>query len=149
MVITTYNHAVFLDDAIRSVVRQSVPADQIIVVDDGSTDHPEIVVSGYSRVHLIRQRNQGLSAARNTGLQAALCDKIIFLDPDDRLCQGAIEAGVECFVCHSEAGFVYGGFRHIDAVGFVTSGAICQDIGPDPHITFLQGNQIGMHGTVM
>ena len=87
----------FLDDAIRSVIHQSVPAKEIIVVDDGSTDHPEAVVSRYPQVRLIRQRNQGLSAARNTGLRAAVSDKIIFLDADDRLCQGAIEAGLECF----------------------------------------------------
>jgi hypothetical protein len=78
VVITTYNHAAFLDDAIRSIIRQSVPAEEIIVVDDGSTDHPEAVVSGYSLVRLIRQRNQGLSAARNKGLRAAVGDKIIF-----------------------------------------------------------------------
>jgi hypothetical protein len=149
VVITTYNHAAFLDDAIRSVIRQSVPAHEIIVVDDGSTDNPDTVVSGYSCVRLIRQANQGLSAARNTGLEAAVYDKIIFLDADDRLCQGAIEAGLECFVRHSKAGFVYGGFRLVDAGGSVTSGPICRDIGPDPHIAFLRGNQIGMNGTVM
>jgi glycosyltransferase involved in cell wall biosynthesis len=149
VVITTYNHAAFLDDAIRSVVYQTVPANEIIVVDDGSTDHPDIVVSGYSHIRLIRQRNQGLSAARNTGLEAAIGDKIIFLDADDRLCQGAIEAGVDCFVRHSEAGFVYGGFHLIDAGGGVTGDSVCRDVGPDPHITFLQGNQVGMHGTVM
>jgi glycosyltransferase involved in cell wall biosynthesis len=149
VVITTYNHAAFLDDAIRSVVYQSVPANEIIVVDDGSTDHPDMVVSGYSRVRLIRQRNQGLSAARNTGLEAAVGDKIIFLDADDRLCQGAIEAGLDCFVRHSEAGFVYGGFHLIDAGGGVTGDPVCRDLGPDPHITFLRGNQVGMHGTVM
>ena len=48
VIIATYNRTAFLDDAIRSVVRQSVPAAEIIVVDDGSTDHPEIVASGYS-----------------------------------------------------------------------------------------------------
>jgi glycosyltransferase involved in cell wall biosynthesis len=149
VVITTYNHAAFLDDAIRSVVHQSVLANEIIVVDDGSSDHPDIVVSGYSRVRLICQRNQGLSAARNTGLKAAVSDKIIFLDADDRLCQGAIEAGLECFAHHSVAGFVYGGYRLIDAIGDVTSGPICHDIGPDPHITFLWGNQVGMHGAVV
>jgi glycosyltransferase involved in cell wall biosynthesis len=149
VVITTYNHTAFLDDAIRSVVRQSVPADEIIVVDDGSTDHPDIVVSGYSGVRLIRQRNQGLSAARNTGLKAAVSDKIVFLDADDRLCQDAIQAGLECFVRHSEAGFVYGGFHLIDADGGVTGDPVCRDIGPDPHIAFLRGNQVGMHGTVM
>jgi glycosyltransferase involved in cell wall biosynthesis/SAM-dependent methyltransferase len=149
VVITTYNHASFLDDAIRSVICQSVPAHEIIVVDDGSTDNPDTVVSGYSRVRLIRQANQGLSAARNTGLKAAVYDKIIFLDADDRLCEGAIEAGLECFVRHPEAGFVYGCYRLIDAGGGVTSIPCCRDIGPDPHITFLRGNQIGMHGTVI
>ena len=149
VVITTYNHAAFLDDAICSIIRQSVPADEIIVVDDGSTDNPHTIVSGYSHVRLIRQRNQGLSAARNTGLRAAVGHKIIFLDADDRLCLGAIEAGLECFVRHSEAGFVYGGFHYVDAGGDVTSEPICRDIGPDPHFTFLRGNQIGMHGTVM
>jgi glycosyltransferase involved in cell wall biosynthesis/SAM-dependent methyltransferase len=149
VVVTTYNHVAYLDDAIGSVICQSVPADEIIVVDDGSTDHPDIVVSRYSQVRLIRQRNQGLSAARNNGLQAAVSDKIIFLDADDRLCRDAIEAGLQCFLRHLEAGFVYGGFRHVDAVGDITSGPICHDIGPDPHITFLRGNQVGMHGTVM
>jgi glycosyltransferase involved in cell wall biosynthesis/SAM-dependent methyltransferase len=149
VVVTTYNHAAFLDDAIRSVLGQSVPAGEIIVVDDGSTDRPDIVVSAYSRVRLIRQRNKGLSAARNTGLEATASDKIIFLDADDRLCQGAIEAGLKCFVCHSEAGFVYGGFQLIDAGGALTGDPVCRDIGPDPHITFLRGNQVGMHGTVM
>jgi hypothetical protein len=90
-----------------------------------------------------------LSAARNTGLRAAACDKIIFLDADDRLCQGAIEAGLECFVRHPEAGFVYGGFQLIDANGTVTGDPVCRDIGPDPHIAFLRGNQVGMHGTAM
>jgi glycosyltransferase involved in cell wall biosynthesis/SAM-dependent methyltransferase len=149
VIITTYNHAAFLDEAIRSVIHQSVPADEIIVVDDGSTDHPEAAVSGYSHVRLIRQPNQGLSAARNTGLRAAVSDKIIFLDADDRLCQGAIKAGLECFVRHSDAGFVYGAFHLVDAGGGVMSDSICRDIGPDPHLAFLRGNQVGMNGTVL
>jgi glycosyltransferase involved in cell wall biosynthesis/SAM-dependent methyltransferase len=149
VVITTYNHAAFLEDAIRSVVRQSTRAEEILVVDDGSTDHPDAVVSRFSQVRLIRQRNQGLSAARNTGLRAAVADKIIFLDADDRLCQGAIEGGLQCFASHSEAGFVYGGFHYVDAGGSVTSESICRDIGPEPHLTFLRGNPIGMHATVL
>jgi glycosyltransferase involved in cell wall biosynthesis len=149
VIITTYNHAAFLDDAIRSVICQSVPADEIIVVDDGSTDHPEAAISRYSQVRLIRQRNQGLSAARNTGLRAAVSGKIIFLDADDRLCRGAIKAGLECFLQHSDAGFVYGAFRLVDAGGGVTSDSICRDIGPDPHLAFLRGNQVGMNGTVL
>jgi SAM-dependent methyltransferase len=149
VVITTYNHTAFLEDAIRSVVQQSTPAEEIIVVDDGSTDHPDIVVSRFSQIRLIRQSNQGLSAARNTGLRAAVAEKIIFLDADDRLCQGAIEGGLQCFASHSEAGFVYGGFHYVDADGCVMSESIWRDIGPEPHLAFLRGNPIGMHATVL
>jgi glycosyltransferase involved in cell wall biosynthesis len=148
VVITTYNHATFLGDAIRTVTSQSVPADEIIVVDDGSIDHPEVVVSRYPQVRMIRQENQGLAAARNTGLRAAVSDKIIFLDADDRLCRCAIEAGLECFLDHPDAGLVYGGYREFDA-GCTMSESIVRDIGPDPHLAFLRGNIIGMNGTVL
>jgi GT2 family glycosyltransferase len=40
VVVATYDHAIFLDDAIRSIIRQTIPAHEIIVVDDGSTDYP-------------------------------------------------------------------------------------------------------------
>ena len=64
VVIPTYNHSRFLADAIASVERQTVPAAEIIVVDDGSTDHPEHVVAQFPGVRLIRQDNKGLAAAR-------------------------------------------------------------------------------------
>jgi glycosyltransferase involved in cell wall biosynthesis len=148
VVITTYNHTPFLDDAIRSVIHQSVPANEIFVVDDGSTDDPETVVSRYPLVRLIRQENQGLSAARNTGLKAAVSEKIIFLDADDRLCPCAIEAGLECFLGHPDAGLVYGGYREFDA-GCTMNELRLRDIGPEPHLAFLRGNVIGMNGTVL
>jgi glycosyltransferase involved in cell wall biosynthesis len=148
VVITTYNHTPFLDDAIRSVIHQSVPANEIFVVDDGSTDDPETVVSRYPLVRLIRQENQGLSAARNAGLKAAVSDKIIFLDADDRLCWCAIEAGLECFLAHPDAGLVYGGYREFDA-GCTMNELRLRDIGPEPHLAFLRGNVIGMNGTVV
>jgi glycosyltransferase involved in cell wall biosynthesis len=65
--IATYNHAHFLPDALDSVLAQTVPAEEIIVVDDGSQDDPAAVVARYVGVKLVRQDNQGLSAARNTG----------------------------------------------------------------------------------
>lgn len=148
VVITTYNHAAFVGEAIRSVLSQSIPADEIIVVDDGSTDRPESVASRYPQVRLIRQENQGLSAARNTGLRTAVSDKIIFLDADDRLCRSAIEAGLECFLAHPDAGLVYGGYHEFDSNSNAREAKL-RDIGPDPHLAFLRGNVIGMNGTVM
>ena len=75
----------FLEAALRSALAQSVPADEIIVVDDGSTDHPEKVTVRFPEVRLIRQPNAGLSAARNTGWRAATTEFVVFLDADDRL----------------------------------------------------------------
>src|SRR5271170_6765685 len=85
VIITTYNQVHFLADAIDSVLAQTRPADEIVVVDDGSTDNPERVVAKYPDVHLIRQENRGVSSARNVGLRSCTNSHIVFLDADDRL----------------------------------------------------------------
>src|SRR5262245_1453055 len=69
VIIPTFNHTRFLADAISSVLAQTRHADEIIVVDDGSTDDPAAVVEDFPGVRLIRQRNRGLSAARNVGFR--------------------------------------------------------------------------------
>jgi glycosyltransferase involved in cell wall biosynthesis len=101
VVITTYNHADFLAEAIDSVIGQNHPADKIIVVDDGSSDDPGTVVASRPEVQFIRQRNQGLGSARNTGLWAASSEAIVFLDAGDRLLPNAPARparGADC--CH-------------------------------------------------
>jgi cellulose synthase/poly-beta-1,6-N-acetylglucosamine synthase-like glycosyltransferase len=115
VVITTYNHANFLSDAIASVLAQTRPADEIIVVDDGSTDEPSAVVARYPEVRFIHQTNQGLAAARNTGLRAASSEAIVFLDADDRLLANALAEGVACLAREPRSGLVYGGYRCTDA----------------------------------
>jgi glycosyltransferase involved in cell wall biosynthesis len=149
VVIPTYNHSCFLSDAIASVGRQTVRAAEIIVVDDGSNDHPEDVVAQFPGVRFIRQDNKGLAAARNTGLRAACSDKVVFLDADDLLAPEAIESGLACFRRHPEAGFVYGAHRVVNTEGAPISEVKFQDIGPDPFASFLRGNCIGMHATVL
>ena len=84
VVIPAYNAGKYIGRAIESVLAQSRAADEIIVVDDGSNDDTAEVVGGYgSKVRLIRQENAGASAARNTGIKAAACEWIAFLDGDD------------------------------------------------------------------
>src|SRR5918994_3496665 len=68
VVIPCYNQAHFLGEAIESVLAQSHPNFELIVVDDGSPDNTTEVAARYPEVRLIRQENQGLSAARNSGL---------------------------------------------------------------------------------
>jgi glycosyltransferase involved in cell wall biosynthesis len=149
VVITTYNHAHFLLQALHSVLAQTHPATEILVVDDGSTDDPAAVISPLAGVTLLRQANQGLSAARNAGLKAVRSDKVVFLDADDRLLPNAIAAGLACFAGAAACGFVYGGYRLIDQHGRPFGKDIYNAVSPQPYRDMLRGNQIGMHATVM
>ena len=147
VVITTFNHAHYLGEAIGSALCQTHPAVDIIVVDDGSTDDPASVVAHHPAVRLIRQENQGLAAARNTGLHAAAADYILFLDADDRLLPGAIEAGLACFAGAPGCRFVYGAHRRVDEAGAPMGGVRYSPA--DGYAGLLRGNAVAMHATVL
>ncbi len=86
VIITTYNYGRFIAGAIESVLGQTHPPDEVIVVDDGSTDDTGATVAGYAErgVRYLWQANRGISAARNTGIRAGQGDLLAFLDSDDR-----------------------------------------------------------------
>jgi glycosyltransferase involved in cell wall biosynthesis len=85
IVIPVYNKTEYIKRALRSVFSQTVTDFALLVVDDGSTDGGGAIVSGFTdpRLKLIRQENQGVCAARNTGIAASRTDLIAFLDADD------------------------------------------------------------------
>lgn len=85
VVIPLYNKAPHIGRALRSVISQTAPPEEIIVVDDGSTDGGGEVVKALQdpRLILLRQENQGVSAARNRGIREAKGSLIAFLDADD------------------------------------------------------------------
>jgi glycosyltransferase involved in cell wall biosynthesis len=84
VIIPVYNGERYLRAALESVFAQTCPLHEIITVDDGSTDSsPEILQSFGDRLTVIRQENQGVAGARNTGLAHASGDAIAFLDQDD------------------------------------------------------------------
>jgi glycosyltransferase involved in cell wall biosynthesis/SAM-dependent methyltransferase len=149
VVITTYNHAHYLADAISSILTQTYPAVEIIVVDDGSLDNPAEVIAQFPSVRFIRQENQGLSSARNTGLAATTAEMVIFLDADDRLLPNALEHGVRCHRQIEGCAFVYGGYRNINHNGEPIGKDRYDAISGTPGIDFLRGNIVGMHATVM
>lgn len=115
VVIPAYNCGAYLDATIQSVRRQLLPAHEVIVVDDGSTDSTDKIVSRYRReVTYHRQYNQGASAARNTGASLASGEWIMFLDADDKLTPNAL-ADLTASVGHKLYGVVYGAIVEKDA----------------------------------
>ena len=91
VIIPTYNRSSFLRSALDSVYSQSHQVNEIIVVDDGSTDLTvEELSADYESVSFIRQENQGVSSARNNGIEKAEGEWIALLDSDDRWDQNKI-----------------------------------------------------------
>jgi len=83
VVIPTYNRYTLLKRAINSLLAQTHPVDEIIIVDDGSTDNTKDIQKDFPNIIYIYQNNRGVSAARNVGIQKAKNEWIAFLDSDD------------------------------------------------------------------
>jgi glycosyltransferase involved in cell wall biosynthesis len=142
VVVPCYNQALFLGEAIQSVLSQGYTDFEIIVVDDGSKDATQEVASAYARenprVRLISQENRGLAAARNRGLVEAQGEYVVFLDSDDRLVGGALEVGVRELEAHPGYAFVSGICRKITADGSVVSGWEQFRVRDDPYLELLR-----------
>jgi glycosyltransferase involved in cell wall biosynthesis len=149
VVITTYNDADFLHEALASVaVQQKIP-NEIFVVDDGSEVSPAPIVALFPEATLIRKPNGGLASARNAGLKAASAKFITFLDADDKFRSNAIKAGLECFARSPDAAMVYGGHIRISADGSQLGDDIYHPASNDPYADLLAGNSIGMNAVVL
>ena len=84
VIIPSYNAERWIKSTIDSVLAQTYSNIEIIVVDDGSTDESVSVISkNYPEIKLITQKNQGVAAARNKGIENASSEWIAFLDADD------------------------------------------------------------------
>ena len=116
--ITTYNRAPYLREAIESVLAQTLGDLEVIVVDDGSTDATEAVVSPYlDRVRYVRQENAGRSAARNTAVGLAQGEFIAFCDSDDRWFPDRLARQINEIGERPEIGMVHGQVELIDTDG--------------------------------
>ena len=119
VVIPCYNQGRFLGEAIASADAQGSLVSEIVVVDDGSTDETRAVATRDPSVRYLHQERRGLSAARNSGWHASSGDHIAFLDADDRLLPGAIEAGIEALERWPRAAFAFGHYELMDEEGAV------------------------------
>jgi glycosyltransferase involved in cell wall biosynthesis len=115
VVIPTFNRAPILRRAIDSALAQTRPADEIIVVDDGSTDDTRRVVESYGgKVHYIHQSNAGVGAARNAGIDAATSQFIAFLDSDDAWDRDKLKLQMEILETHPDIAIAYCDMAVID-----------------------------------
>ncbi len=108
VIIPVYNGERYVAQALDSVFRQDYRPFEVIVVDDGSTDRTAQIICGYDSVHYIRQMNQGVASARNTGITASRGEIIAFLDSDDFWPPGRLTVTVGYFQQHQEVGYVLG-----------------------------------------
>lgn len=113
-IIPVYNVAPYLPKCLDSVLAQTLSDIEVICIDDGSTDNSGEILQNYAtadkRMKIIRQSNQGISAARNIGLKMVCADYVMFVDSDDyiafdmaeKLYQSMIENNPDVVICSAE-----------------------------------------------
>lgn len=118
VVIPAFNQAHFIANAIESVLAQTHPPDEVVVVDDGSTDATARVLQTYlSSLTIVRQDNSGLGAARNAGVRRASSSWIALLDADDMWQPQYLETMIQALVRAGDADVAVGSARFCLADG--------------------------------
>jgi len=150
VIIPTYNSARYLVEAIDSVLAQTYKDFEVLVIDDGSTDDTESVMSKYgSPVRYIRQKNGGVSAARNKGIQESHGRYVAFLDADDTWLPKKIERQLAELKAHNGYRFCYTDFspvswdlKPLPIKRFERQGKALEDL-------LLRGNVVGSGSTAL
>lgn len=133
VVIPAYNCASYIGQAIESVFSQSFRSYEMIVIDDGSQDDTSQVVQAYGdRVRYVYQANQGVSMARNHGIQLAEGEFIAFLDADDYFLPEKLAAQLAVFDAKPQLGLVHSGWRRVNH-----RGEFLQDVEPWHNVPYL------------
>lgn len=148
VVIPTYNRANLLAEAIETVLQQTHRHFEIIVVDDESTDNTAEVANRYP-VQYIFQKNQGVSAARNTGIRASKGEFIALLDSDDRFFPGALASGLRVLQQHPECMLATGDFSFMSEDGKWMRPSRKPFVKGDYYTNLLRSNFIEMTATCL
>ncbi len=118
VVVSSYNRADYVAETVESVMGQTYPKIDLIVIDDGSTDATGEVIRRYGdKVHYVWQANSERASARNHGLRLAKGEFIAFLDSDDLWLPEKVERDVNFLCANPRFGLVYTDYVQIDAVG--------------------------------
>lgn len=118
VIVPCYNIEAFIADCVKSIVSQTYKDWELILVDDGSTDHTgdicDQLALSYPNITVIHQENQGVSAARRAGLKQANGNWIMFVDGDDMLPLYALERMINICMATNVDVYVGGSFSHTD-----------------------------------
>ena len=105
IILPTYNREHVISRSIDSVISQTYSNFELIIVDDGSTDNTSDILKKYEgKVEYIKQKNSGVSSARNTGIKLAKGEYIAFIDSDDQWLPTKLQRQIEYFMSHSRDG---------------------------------------------
>ncbi|MCH7813219.1 MAG: glycosyltransferase [Planctomycetes bacterium] len=149
VVMPCYNHAAYVGQAIESILSQTRPADEVLVIDDGSTDGSTDIIARYApAVRLIRQANAGGAAARNRALGEVRGEIIANLDSDDFWQPRYLERNVAALV-DGNAALAYCPCIVYDQQGRDTGRRDGSAIGDDAVADLLTGNRICHSATVV
>lgn len=121
VIMPTFNREVLLVEAVDSVLRQSYPHWELVIVDDGSVDNTAAIIKerygNDSRIKYLHQPNQGQSVARNNGVEFSSGEYVAFLDSDNLWEEHRLREGVNVLTHNSEIGLCYADVIYIDAKG--------------------------------
>ena len=118
VIVPTYNSDRYVVQAVGSVLAQTYPNYELIVVDDGSTDNTHQVLKPYfDQLRYVYQNNQGVAAARNRGIELATGEFIAFLDADDVFLPEKLAKEIACFEKQPELDMVISGWRIVNEHG--------------------------------
>lgn len=149
VIVTARDQAHELEGCIESVLAQTYPHFEVVVVDDGSADNTAEVARRYAGIRVLERRVTGMAEARNAGLAGTRGAFVVFLDADDRLLPQALERGLAELAAHPECALVSGFAR---VVGDAPDAPVYpqQPLVPHDHYDqLLQGNYILSHAAVM
>ena len=150
VVLPVYNGERFLRRALESVYAQTVPPDEVVVVDDGSTDNTRAVLENLRenyQMTVVAQPNGGEASARNVGVAVASADLVAFLDHDDIWHPSKLERQTEQFAADTSLGMSFTATRQLGGYGHTS---VLDGWDPETALpTLLKGCAVDTPSTVM
>lgn len=123
VIMPLYNAALYVEEAVNSVINQTYPYWELIIVDDGSTDNSLAIANGFfdARIKVLSQKNSGACVARNKALSLAQGAYVKFLDADDLLAPDCLEKQFSQIQTLATNQIPFGDYNYINQAGQITS----------------------------